>query len=52
MSHIDLMIFPKIGLAIFVSFFLLSLVWIFRRGSSKIYEHTSNLPFDEAESHE
>ena len=48
----DMMIFPKIGLVIFVTVFLLSLVWIFRRGSTKTYERTSNLPFDEDECHE
>jgi cbb3-type cytochrome oxidase subunit 3 len=52
MSHLDLTIFPKIGLVIFVSVFLLSLVWIYRKGSDKTYERTANLPFDEAESHE
>lgn len=49
---LDLLIFPKIGLILFVTIFLLSLVWIYRKGSTKTYERTSNLPFDEAESHE
>ena len=44
----DLTIFPKIGLVIFVSFFVLALVWVFRRHSRKIYEAESMIPFDEA----
>lgn len=52
MSHVDLMIFPKIGLVIFVTMFVLAVVWVFRRGSTKTYERTAHLPFDEAESHE
>jgi len=44
----DLTIFPKIGLVIFVSFFVLALIWVFRRRSRKVYEEESMIPFDEA----
>ena len=49
MTHagIDLMIFPKIGLVIFVSVFVLSVVGVFRKGSTKTYDATSNLPFED-----
>jgi len=46
-SGMDLTIFPKIGLVIFVTVFALSLVWIFRKGSTKTYDATSNLPFED-----
>jgi cbb3-type cytochrome oxidase subunit 3 len=44
----DLSIFPKIGLIIFVGFFVLSLLWVYRPRGAKTYEKTSNIPFDEA----
>ena len=44
----DLTVFPKIGLIIFVSFFVLSVFWVYRRRGIKTYEKTSNIPFDEA----
>lgn len=44
----DLTVFPKIGLGIFVGFFLLALGWIYRPKGRKTYEQASNLPFDEA----
>ncbi|MEK7393383.1 MAG: cbb3-type cytochrome c oxidase subunit 3 [Fibrobacterota bacterium] len=49
MTHVgvDLTVYPKIGLVIFVTVFALSLVWIFRKGSTKTYDATSNLPFED-----
>ena len=44
----DLTIYPKIGLVIFVGFFVLSLLWVYRPRGAKTYEKTSNIPFDEA----
>ena len=45
---LDLTIFPKIGLIIFAGFFVLSLLWIYRRRGKQTYEKASNIPFDEA----
>ena len=49
MTHVgvDLTVYTKIGLVIFVTVFALSLVWIFRKGSTKTYDATSNLPFED-----
>ena len=44
----DLTVFPKIGLIIFVAFFVLSVLWVYRRRANETYEKTSNIPFDEA----
>ena len=46
-SGLDLTIFPRIGLVIFMGVFLLSLVWIYRRGSRKAYDAAANLPFED-----
>lgn len=53
LGGLDLTIFTRIGLVLFVGFFVLTVVWIFRRGSTAKYNKTSNLPFeDEASPHE
>jgi len=50
---LDLTIFPRISLILFVSFFVLAVIWVFRRGSKTEYNKASNLPFeDEASKHE
>jgi cbb3-type cytochrome oxidase subunit 3 len=48
----DLTIYPKIGLIIFVAFFVLSVLWVYRRSGKKTYDKVSNIPFDEAPSDE
>lgn len=47
-SHADLTIFPRISLVIFVAFFVLMVVWVYRRGAKNFYGDLSNKPFEEA----
>lgn len=50
---LDLTIFPRISLVLFAVFFVLAVVWVYRRGSRKQYNQASNLPFeDEVSDHE
>lgn len=40
---------PAIALLLFFGVFIGVLVWIYRPGSKRIYEHESRLPFDDEE---
>jgi cbb3-type cytochrome oxidase subunit 3 len=51
LGGLDLTIFTRIGLVLFVGFFVLTVIWIFRRGSTAKYNQTSNLPFEDEASH-
>ena len=44
------LIAPALGaLVFFVTFFLGTLVWVFRRGSAQVYRELELKPFDEAD---
>ena len=49
LSQTDLLVFPLISVVLFCLIFCLTLVWIFRRGSSAVYAERSALVFDDAE---
>jgi len=50
---LDLTIFPRISLVGFFVFFILAVIWAYRRGSRAKYNQVSNLPFeDEVSDHE
>jgi cbb3-type cytochrome oxidase subunit 3 len=37
----------SVGMLIFLGFFVGMLIWIFRKGSRRVYDQAANLPFHE-----
>jgi cbb3-type cytochrome oxidase subunit 3 len=46
-SDQSLMLGPAFAMVLFLVLFVVVLVWIFRPGSRRVYEHEAQLPFDE-----
>jgi cbb3-type cytochrome oxidase subunit 3 len=50
LSDQGLLLGPAVALLLFLFVFIAVLVWIYRPGSTAIYEHEAGLPFSEGES--
>ena len=47
LSHFPLPIFTVVGLLIFFTFFVGVLFWVYRRGSTDVYNQVSQIPLEE-----
>jgi cbb3-type cytochrome oxidase subunit 3 len=48
LSDQEVLLGPAIALVLFLAIFIGMMVWIFRPGSRRAYEHDAQLPFDDA----
>jgi len=47
MEAANLTLFPNLSLFIFVSWFLLTILWLYRKNSHGFYQELSQIPFEE-----
>lgn len=47
LSYFHLPMLTLIGLGIFVSYFMLMLLWVYRRQGVPMYQHLANMPLGE-----